>query len=225
MQTILIVDDEPQIVKVVRGYLEQAGFRVVTAGDGPGALAQFRHEKPDLVVLDLNLPGLDGLDVARRIRAQAQTPLVMLTARADESDRLVGLELGADDYVVKPFSPKEVVARVRAVLRRSETAAPPQLIRLADLSIDPSRHSVSRGADGVELTPSEFRLLLTLARAPGRVFTRMQLLEAVEGASFEGYERTIDAHVKNLRAKVERDPKNPVYVLTVFGVGYKACED
>ena len=225
MQTILIVDDEPQIVKVVRGYLEQAGFRVVTAGDGPGALAQFRHEKPDLVVLDLNLSGLDGLDVARRIRAQAQTPIVMLTARADESDRLVGLELGADDYVVKPFSPKEVVARVRAVLRRSETVAPPQLIRLADLSIDPSRHSVSRGADGVELTPSEFRLLLTLARAPGRVFTRMQLLEAVEGASFEGYERTIDAHVKNLRAKVERDPKNPVYVLTVFGVGYKACED
>ena len=225
MQTILIVDDEPQIVKVVRGYLEQAGFRVVTAGDGPGALAQFRHEKPDLVVLDLNLPGLDGLDVARRIRAQAQTPIVMLTARADESDRLVGLELGADDYVVKPFSPKEVVARVRAVLRRSETVAPPQLIRLADLSIDPSRHSVSRGADGVELTPSEFRLLLTLARAPGRVFTRMQLLEAVEGASFEGYERTIDAHVKNLRAKVERDPKNPVYVLTVFGVGYKTCED
>ncbi len=224
MQTILVVDDEPQIVKVVRGYLEQAGFRVVTASDGPAALAQYRHEKPDLVVLDLNLPGLDGLDVARQIRARDATPIVMLTARADESDRLVGLELGADDYVLKPFSPKEVVARVRAVLRRSATAPQPKVLRLGDLVIDTDRHAVLRGEDVLELTPTEFRLLLVLAREPGRVFNRMQLLEAVEGDSFEGYERTIDAHVKNLRAKIERDPKKPVYVLTVFGVGYKAVE-
>ena len=224
MQTILVVDDEPQIIKVVRGYLEQAGFRVVTASDGPGALAQYRREKPDLVVLDLNLPGLDGIDVARLIRAHDATPIVMLTARADESDRLVGLELGADDYVVKPFSPKEVVARVRAVLRRSATASQPRVSRLGDLVIDLDRHAVLRGEETLELTPTEFRLLLALAREPGRVLSRMQLLEAVEGASFEGYERTIDAHVKNLRAKIERDSKQPAYILTVFGVGYKAAE-
>lgn len=224
MQTILVVDDEPQIVKVMRGYLEQAGYRVVTAGDGPGALAQYRHEKPDLVVLDLNLPGMDGLDVARRIREQANTPILMLTARVEESDRLVGLELGADDYVLKPFSPKEVVARVRAVLRRSEAAAPPSLIRLADLVIDPTRHSILRGTDAVEVTPTEFKLVVTLARDPGRVFSRMQLLDAVGGEAYEGYERTVDAHVKNLRAKLEPDPKRPRYILTVFGVGYKAAE-
>ncbi len=225
MQTILVVDDEPQIVKVVRGYLEQAGFRVVTAADGPAALAQHRHEKPDLVVLDLNLPGLDGLDVARRMRAQANTPILILTARVEESDRLVGLELGADDYVVKPFSPKEVVARVRAVLRRSEAQAPPQLLRLSDLVIDPDRHQVLQGDEAVDLTPTEFRLLVALAREPGRVLSRKQLLEAVEGDAYEGYERTVDAHVKNLRAKLERDPKKPVYILTVFGIGYKACEE
>ncbi len=225
MHTILVVDDEPQIVKVVRGYLEQAGFRVVTAADGPGALAQFRHEKPDLVVLDLNLPGLDGIDVARQIRARDATPIVMLTARADESDRLVGLELGADDYVLKPFSPKEVVARVRAVLRRTAAPTHPTVLRLRDLVIDSDRHAVLRGDDALELTPTEFRLLLTLAREPGRVFSRMQLLETVAGDAFEGYERTIDAHVKNLRGKIERDPRKPAYILTVFGVGYKAAED
>lgn len=222
--TLLVVDDEPNIVKVLRGYLEQAGYRVVTANDGALALAQFKHEQPDLVLLDLNLPHMDGLDVARKLRALSAVPIIMLTARVEETDRLIGLELGADDYVTKPFSPREVVARVRAVLRRAETsAAPPAsgLIRAADITIDLPRHTVQRGADAIELTPTEFGLLAALARQPGRAFTRLQLLEAAQGNAFEGYERTVDAHIKNLRAKLERDPKKPEYVLTVFGVGYK----
>jgi two-component system alkaline phosphatase synthesis response regulator PhoP len=210
---------------VLRGYLEQAGFRVVTAGDGTGALAQYRHERPDLVLLDLNLPGLDGLDVARRLRAQSNVPLIMVTARVEETDRLIGLELGADDYITKPFSPREVVARVRAVLRRAESApAAPPLIREADLVIDLTRHSVTRAGEPVELTPTEFNLLAALAREPGRAFTRLQLLEAAQGDAFEGYERTVDAHIKNLRAKLERDPRQPAYIETVFGVGYRFAE-
>jgi len=221
-QTILVVDDEPQLVKVLRGYLEQSGFRVVTAADGPGALAQFKHEKPDLILLDLNLPGLDGIDVARRLRTTSNVPIIMVTARVEETDRLIGLELGADDYITKPFSPREVVARVRAVLRRADaTATPPEIIRAADVEIDLTRHSVVRGGESVALTPTEFGLLAALARDPGRVLTRLQLLEAAQGDAFEGYERTVDAHIKNLRAKLERDPKKPEYVLTVFGVGYK----
>ncbi|MBI3363073.1 MAG: response regulator transcription factor [Chloroflexi bacterium] len=224
-QTILVVDDEPQLVKVLRGYLEQAGFRVVTAGDGPMALTQHKHEKPDLVLLDLNLPGIDGIDVARRLRASSNVPIIMVTARVEETDRLIGLELGADDYVTKPFSPREVVARVRAVLRRAESApAAPEIIRAADIVIDLVRHSVARGGESIELTPTEFGLLATLAREPGRAFTRLQLLEAAQGDSFEGYERTVDAHIKNLRAKIERDPKKPEYVVTVFGVGYKFAD-
>jgi two-component system alkaline phosphatase synthesis response regulator PhoP len=221
-QTILIADDEPQLVKVVRGYLEQAGFRVVTAGDGPTALAQYKHEKPDLVLLDLNMPGLDGLDVARKLRATSNVPIIMITARVEETDRLIGLELGADDYVTKPFSPREVVARVRAVLRRSETQpAAPEVIRVADVVIDLTRHTVARGGESIDLTPTEFGLLAAVAREPGRAFTRLQLLEAAQGDAFEGYERTVDAHIKNLRAKLERDPKKPEYIVTVFGVGYK----
>jgi two-component system alkaline phosphatase synthesis response regulator PhoP len=224
-QTVLVVDDEPQLVKVLRGYLEQSGFRVVTAADGPGALAQFRHERPDLVLLDLNLPGLDGIDVARRLRSQSNVPLIMVTARVEETDRLIGLELGADDYVTKPFSPREVVARVRAVLRRAETApAAPQVIRAADLVIDLTRHSLTRANEPIELTPTEFSLLATLAREPGRVFSRLQLLEAAQGDAFEGYERTVDAHIKNLRSKLERNPRRPVYIETVFGVGYRFAE-
>jgi two-component system alkaline phosphatase synthesis response regulator PhoP len=224
-QTILVVDDEPQLVKVLRGYLEQSGFRVVAAGDGPGALAQYKHEKPDLVLLDLNLPGMDGIDVARRLRAASQVPIIMVTARVEETDRLIGLELGADDYVTKPFSPREVVARVRAVLRRTEAqAAPAEVIRVGDVVIDTTRHTVTRGGEEVNLTPTEFGLLAALARDPGRVLNRLQLLEAVQGDAFEGYERTVDAHVKNLRAKLERDPKKPEYVVTVFGVGYKFNE-
>ena len=224
-QTILVVDDEPQIVKVLRGYLEQAGFRVVTAGDGQAALAQYRHEKPDLVLLDLGLPGMDGIDVARRLRAASNVPIIMVTARVEETDRLVGLELGADDYVVKPFSPREVVARVRAVFRRAEAPQSfPQIIRAAEVTIDLTRHTVAHGDEAVELTPTEFELLVTLAREPGHVFTRMQLLDAAQGEAFEGYERTVDAHIKNLRAKLERDPRQPEYILTVFGVGYKFAD-
>ncbi len=224
-QTILVVDDEPQLVKVLRGYLERANFRVVTAGDGPMALAQFKHEKPDLVLLDLNLPGIDGIDVARRLRATSNVPIIMATARVDETDRLIGLELGADDYVTKPFSAREVVARVRAVLRRADsTPAPPDVIRAADIVIDLTRHTVARDDELIDLTPTEFGLLAAMARDPGRAFTRLQLLETAQGDAFEGYERTVDAHVKNLRAKIERDPKNPAYIMTVFGIGYKFNE-
>jgi len=223
--TILVVDDEPQLVRVLRGYLEQAGYRVTSAHNGSEALTQFQARRPDLVVLDLNLPGMDGFEVARAIRKQGDTPIIMLTARVEETDRLIGLELGADDYVPKPFSPREVVARVRAVLRRSR--APRQaveVIRSGDLEISLPRHTVTRGGHTLELTPTEFNLLVTLAREPGRAFSRMQLLESAQGDAFEGYERTIDAHVKNLRAKLERDPRHPHYILTVFGVGYKFAE-
>ncbi len=224
-QTILVVDDEPQIVKVLRGYLEKAGYRVVTAADGPQALAQHKRERPDLVLLDLNLPGVDGMGVATRMRSTSNVPIIMVTARVEETDRLVGLEVGADDYIAKPFSPREVVARVRAVLRRAgPQAALPALIRAADIEIDFVRHSVTRGAEPLDLTPTEFAILATLAQEPGRTFTRLQLLEAAQGETFEGYERTVDAHIKNLRAKLERNTKQPEYVLTVFGVGYKFAE-
>ena len=224
-QTILVVDDEPSLVKVLRGYLEQAGFRVVTAHDGPMALAQCKHEKPDLILLDLNMPGMDGIEVARRLRATSNVPIIMVTARVEETDRLIGLELGADDYVTKPFSPREVVARVRAVLRRAE-AEPmtPEIIRVADIVIDLTRHTVARGGEPIDLTPTEFSLLVALAREPGRAFARLQLLEAAQGDAFEGYERTIDAHIKNLRVKLEPNPRKPKYILTVFGVGYKFSE-
>jgi DNA-binding response OmpR family regulator len=225
-ETILVVDDESKIVKTVRAYLENAGFRVVAAGDGQAALTVFRHEKPGLVILDLGLPGLDGLDVARTLRKESHVPLIMLTARVEEVDRLVGLELGADDYVTKPFSPRELVARVRAVLRRAgperDLAVPP--IVAGDVAIDPERRAVTVAGRAVELTPTEFDLLAILASHPGRVFSRMELLDRVQGYAFEGYERTVDAHVKNLRQKIEPDPKQPRYLLTVFGVGYRFVE-
>ncbi len=224
-QTILVVDDEPQLVKVLRSYLEQAGFRVVTANDGQMALAQYKHERPDLILLDLNLPGLDGIDVARRLRATSNVPIIMVTARVEETDRLIGLELGADDYVTKPFSPREVVVRVRAVLRRTEAEpTTPEIIRVADIVIDLTRHTVARSGEPIDLTPTEFGLVVALAREPGRAFTRLQLLEAAQGDAFEGYERTIDAHIKNLRAKLEPNPRKPKYILTVFGVGYKFAD-
>jgi DNA-binding response OmpR family regulator len=223
---ILIVDDEPQLVRVVRSYLEKSGFQVTAVYRGDEALPAFRANRPDLVILDLNLPGMDGLDVAREIRRQGKTPILMLTARVEETDRLVGLELGADDYVTKPFSPREVVARVRAVLRRTQAAAvPAEVIRIADLEIDAVRHTVRRKDQTLELTPTEFSLLAALAGQPGRVFNRMQLLESAQGSAFEGYERTIDVHIKNLRAKIEPDPKNPTRILTIFGIGYKFAEE
>lgn len=222
MSTILIIEDEPELVKVLRSYLEQAGFSVLTAGRGDTGLSIWEHKRPDLVILDLNLPGMDGLDVAREIRRKASTPIIMLTARVEETDQLIGLELGADDYVPKPFSPRIVVARVRALLRRSESAPVAiQVLRVADLEIDLDGHTAQRNGQLFDLTPTEFSLLATLAAQPGRAFTRLQLLEASQGASYEGYERTIDAHIKNLRAKIELDPKNPQYIETVFGVGYR----
>jgi len=226
MKTVLVVDDEPKIVQLTRDYLEHAGFRVASASDGKEALASFRRDAPDLVVLDLGLPTLDGLDVARAIRKSSNVPIVMLTGRGDETDRVAGLELGADDYVTKPFSPKELVARVRAVLRRSELASnPADVVRAGDVTLDVSRLSVKVKDRGVELTPTEFQLLLALARSPGRVFTRAQLLDAVHGVAFESYERAIDAHVKNIRRKLEPDPREPRYLLTVHGVGYRFADE
>lgn len=225
-ETVLVVEDEAELTRVLRDYLEQAGFRVLTAYDGASGLARFQNEAPDVVLLDLNLPRMDGLDVARAIRRRSSAPILMLTARVEEADRLVGLELGADDYIIKPFSPREVVARVRAVLRRAQPAPPESSrIRAADLEIDTDRHRVTAGGRAIALTPTEFALLATLARQPGRVFTRLQLLEATQGAAYEGYERTIDAHVKNLRAKLEPDPRKPRYVQTVFGVGYRFADE
>jgi DNA-binding response OmpR family regulator len=226
MKTVLVVDDEPKIVELARDYLERAGYRVLSAFDGRAALATARSQRPDLLVLDLGLPELDGLDVARALRAESAIPIVMLTGRSDESDKLVGLAIGADDYVTKPFSPKELVARVRAVLRRSErppTAA--DVIREGDLTLDVPRMRVTVADREVDLTPTEFQLLATLAREPGRVFTRGQLLDAVHGVSFESYERAIDAHVKNIRRKLEPDAATPRYLLTVYGVGYRLAEE
>ena len=221
-QKILVVDDELDIVKVVRAYLEQSGFRVITASDGEQALAMFRHEQPDLIVLDLNLPKMDGLDVCRAIRRESNVPIIMLTARVEETDRLIGLELGADDYIVKPFSPREVVARVRTVLRRSALPAePPASITLGALTIDPIKHEVQLHGRSIDLTPSEFNILLALAAQPGRAFSRMELLDAAQGEAYEGYERSIDVHIKNLRQKLGDEPRNPTYILTVYGVGYK----
>ncbi len=226
MKTILVVDDETRITQLARDYLDHAGFNVLTAHDGPAALATFKAEHPDLVVLDLGLPGLDGLDVTRAVRKESNVPVIMLTARAEESDKLVGLELGADDYMTKPFSPKELVARVRAVLRRAETAVPgaQDVLRALDLTLDVPRLRVTQGERRVELTPTEFELLATLVRQPGRVFTRAQLLDAVRGVAFESYERAIDAHVKNLRRKLEPNPREPRYILTVYGLGYKLAD-
>ena len=225
-QTILVVDDEPQIVRVVRSYLEQAGFRVVTAYNGKDALFTARHEHPDLVVLDLQLPGMDGWEFARRIRTeQPGVGIIMLTARVEEADRIVGLELGADDYVTKPFSPRELLARVRAVLRRMQaTPAPSEVLRVGELTLDRGRREVARAGEPVELTPTEFEILAALMSAPGRVFSRARLLEAAQGVAFEAYERTVDAHIKNLRRKIEPDPANPSIILTVRGVGYRLQE-
>jgi DNA-binding response OmpR family regulator len=226
MKTILVVDDEAKIVQLARDYLEHAGYAVLTAPNGKTALALARSAKPDLLVLDLGLPELDGLDVTRALRKDSDVPIVMLTARGEESDKLIGLELGADDYLVKPFSPKELVARVRAVLRRTETARPESdVIRVADLTLDVPRMKVTVGTRAVDVTPTEFSLLVALARQPGRLFTRAQLLDAVRGVAFESYERAIDAHVKNLRRKIEPNPREPRYILTVYGVGYKFADE
>ena len=226
-KTILVVDDEPKIVQLLRDYLSRAGYHPLAAFDGQGALAIVRSEKPDLVILDLGLPGLDGLDVTRALRKTSSVPIIMLTARDEESDKLVGLELGADDYVTKPFSPKEVVARVRALFRRIEAAQDregAQVIHATGLELDMERLRLTIAGRTVELTPTEFQLLAALARQPGRVFTRAQLLDAIRGVAFESYERAIDTHIKNIRHKIEPEPREPRYILTVYGVGYKFVE-
>ena len=221
---ILVVDDEPKIVQLVRDYLERAGFAVSTARDGNEALMRAHSERPDLIVLDLGLPELDGLEVTRRLRRDSGVPIIMLTARHEETDKVVGLELGADDYVTKPFSPRELEARVRAVLRRQAGTADADVLRAGDLTLDLPRLRTEVGGRSVSLTATEFQLLAALARQPGRVFTRAQLLDAIHGVAFDSYERAIDAHVKNIRRKIEPDPRSPRYLLTVYGVGYRLTD-
>lgn len=222
MKRILIVDDEEMIVRTVKAYLDQEGFKTYTAYDGEEALRAFNEKGPDLIVLDLMLPKMSGIEVTKKIRATSNVPIIMLTAKASEADRVVGLELGADDYVVKPFSPRELVARVRAVLRRidGETGASDRIVS-GKLEIDLRSREVNVDGEAIELTPTEFDLLAYLAHHPGQVFTRLQLLREVQGYTYDAFARTIDTHVKNLRHKIEKDPKDPKYILTVHGVGYR----
>jgi DNA-binding response OmpR family regulator len=225
LKLILVVEDESRIANIARDYLERAGFRVSIASNGTDALAFFRSRRPDLVVLDLGLPRIDGLEVTRSIRKHSNVPIIMLTARVEETDRITGLELGADDYITKPFSPRELVARVRAVFRRIDPAPEPTaIIRAGEVQLDRTRMQVNVQDRSLELTPSEFELLATLARQPGRVFTRAQLLDAIRGLEADSYDRAVDTHIKNLRRKLEIDPRNPRYILTVYGIGYKFAE-
>jgi DNA-binding response OmpR family regulator len=224
MARILIVDDEPEIVRLVVDYMSAAGFATSTARNGNEALMRAQTQPMDLVILDLGLPALDGLDVTRTLRKTSDVPIIMLTARDDETDKLIGLELGADDYVTKPFSPRELVARVRAVLRRREGAGQSDVINVGDLTLDIPRMRATRDGHVIDLTATEFALLEALARQPGRVFTRSHLLDAIHGVAFESYERAIDAHIKNIRRKLEPDPHAPRYILTVYGVGYRLAD-
>jgi DNA-binding response OmpR family regulator len=223
---ILIADDEQHILDTVRAYLREAGFQVIAARDGREALFTFRHEQPDLVILDVMMPEMDGWESARLIRRESDVPIIFLTARVDDVDQITGLEIGADEYITKPFSPRVLVAQVRAVLRRSygDLTAEPTVWRLGDLELNVETHSASKGGVRIELTPSEFDLLAVLIARPGRVFTRMELLERIQGDAFAGYERTIDVHIKNLRAKIEEDPREPQYIETIYGVGYRMRE-
>ncbi|NNE97191.1 MAG: response regulator transcription factor [Acidimicrobiales bacterium] len=226
MSTVLVVDDEPRIARLVADYLHQAGFSVLESGDGRTAVEAYHQHQPDLIVLDLGLPELDGLDVIRSIRTTSDVPIIILSARADETDRVVGLELGADDYVVKPFGGRELVARVRALLRRVDDAiVPDDVHRVGEVIVDLPKMRVTLGDAVIDLTPTEFQLVATMIAQPGRVFTRGQLLDAVHGVSFESYERAIDAHVKNIRRKFGATPGRPRYLLTVHGVGYKFTDE
>ena len=227
MATILIIEDEPDLQRVLRDYLQKAGYSVLQSTRGDEGLSLWRTKHPDLVILDLNLPGLGGLEVAKAIRKEDETPIIMLTSRIEETDRLIGLELGADDYIPKPFSPREVVARVKAVLRRTAASGTvsAKVLELDDLTINMEEHTVILNGAIVDLTPTEFNILALMAAQPGRVFSRLQLLESAQGTTFEGYERTIDAHIKNLRIKIEDDPHHPARIETVFGIGYRFHKD
>ena len=221
-KTIMVVDDEPRLVSVVVAYLEQEGFKVTTASNGQEALFAARDTKPDLIILDLMMPEMDGYEFLRHHRKEAETPVIVLTAKVEEDDKVIGLELGADDYVTKPFRPRELVARVRAVLRRAgQTRPEASVIRASNIALDRERHTVAVGEQYVDLTPSEFDLLAALMTVPGRAYSRLELLDRIQGVAYEGYERTIDVHIKNLRSKVERKPKEPHYIQTVYGVGYR----
>ncbi|MFC1951554.1 response regulator [Chloroflexota bacterium] len=222
---ILVVDDEKRIVEILKAYLERDGYQVIIAYDGHSALELAQSSLPDLIILDLMLPEVSGWDVCRELRKESDVPIIMLTARDDTTDKIIGLELGADDYVTKPFDPKEIISRVRAVLRRSEGKAVPQAtLKIGEIIIDTKKRLVRRGDRKIELTPVEFEILRVMAGYPGRVYTRMQLLDKVQGDAYEGYERTIDSHIKNLRKKLELDPEHPKYIITVYGVGYKLGE-
>ncbi len=226
MTTILIIEDEPALSRILQSYLEREGYSVIAASRGDTGYDLSLTQKVDLILLDLNLPGMDGMDVARGVLKEKDVPIIMVTARVEELDKLAGLEVGADDYITKPFSPREVVARVKTVLRRvNKSASQMEKICIKDLEIDIGAHNVKKAGKIIELTPSEFEILCAMAVSPGRVFTRLQLLNAIQGQSYEGYERTIDAHIKNIRAKLEADAKNPDLIKTVFGIGYKIAGD
>jgi len=219
---ILVVDDEKKIAEILKAYLERDGYQVSTAYDGQSALELAQSNSPDLIILDLMLPKVSGWDVCRELRKESDVPIIMLTARDDTTDKIIGLELGADDYVTKPFDPKEIISRVRAVFRRTEgKAIPKTTIKIGDIIIDIDKRLMHRGGRTIDLTPIEFELLRVMAENPGRVYSRMQLLDRVQGDAYEGYERTIDSHIKNLRKKLELDPEHPEYIITVYGVGYK----
>lgn len=225
-KTILVVDDERHLVSLVEKYLLKEGYRVVTAYNGQDALNVARHEKPDLIILDIMMPIMDGYEFIRNWRKENETPIILLTAKVEDDEKVVGLELGADDYITKPFHPRELIARVRAVLRRtSPKEDAPRVINAADITLDRDYHTVQVNDRQVDLTPSEFELLAKLMSTPGRVYSRLELLEALEGVSYEGYQRTIDLHVKNLRSKIEPEPHTPKYIETVYGVGYRFIKD
>jgi DNA-binding response OmpR family regulator len=218
---ILVVDDEPKIAEICQDYLKAAGYQVVIAMTGPDGLSMARRERPDLIVLDLMLPEMDGLDVCRTLRRESDVPIIMLTARVEETDKLIGLEIGADDYITKPFSPRELVARVRVVLRRGSGDPTSEVIRVGDVTLDRARYEVNLPDQTITLTPTEFEILASLMSQPGRIFSRAQLLNAVHGVAFESYERAIDSHIRNLRRKLETSDGQANYIITVHGVGYK----
>jgi DNA-binding response OmpR family regulator len=225
-KTILIVDDEPRLLSLMEAYLQKEGFRVAKAQDGRQALAVAREREPDLIVLDIMMPEMDGYEFMRRHRKDHDTPIIVLTAKVEDDEKVVGLEMGADDYITKPFQPRELVARVRAVLRRVErSGSHAAVLQHGDLTLDRLEHRVDVGGQRVHLTPSEFGILASLMSAPGRVFSRMELLESLQGEAFEGYERSVDVHIKNLRAKIEANPRSPHYIETVYGVGYRLSKE